>query len=132
MSKEWTTRVDPKYTRQFGVEELHKVYFEPSGWPGKGTSICFLIPECELQVTFLDKDGELIATVNRPPHNRKLKYWLHYVCELATEQCAFLIFTCDTAEQAQHVAKVIAKRLPQHRRAAVERVDEFQARDQLS
>jgi hypothetical protein len=33
---DWTTRVEPKHTRRFGVEEIHSVCFEPEGWPGKG------------------------------------------------------------------------------------------------
>ena len=33
---EWTTRLDPALTRQYGVEEIHDVWFVPKGWPGKG------------------------------------------------------------------------------------------------
>jgi len=32
---DWTTRVLPEYTRPYGVEEVHDVWFVPNGWPGR-------------------------------------------------------------------------------------------------
>jgi hypothetical protein len=79
-------------------------------------------------------DGEPVAMINRPQRNLKLKYWLRYVCEMATKERSFVIFSCDTIEQAERVAKQAAKRLPRHQRIALERMYDPQsrARDNLS
>ena len=60
--------------------------------------------------------------VNRPSTNLNLRYWLRYACEKARAERAFVILTCDTAEQAAHAAKLAAKWLPRHQRAAPERM----------
>jgi|SRR5215831_2237843 len=80
------------------------------------------IPECELQYCVLDADGEPFAMVNR------LKHWLRFVCEMAREQRMFVMLSCDTAEQAERAAKMVAKWLPQHRRVALERMYEAASR----
>ena len=49
---EWTTRLAPEITSQFGVEELHGVCFVPRGWPGKGPAVSLGIPECELSIVW--------------------------------------------------------------------------------
>src|SRR5262245_48180735 len=54
----WTTRVDPAYSRRFGVEEMHNAFFEPPAWTGRGPMITLLIPECELHVTLPGRLGE--------------------------------------------------------------------------
>ncbi len=118
----WTTRVDPVRTRPFGVEELHNVYFEPDGWPGKGDVVALLIPECELHVTWVAADGVPVPIVFRPGKDRSVGYWIRQVCKNATADRAFVIFSCDTAEQAQRAAKRAAKLLPNHRRMSLERM----------
>ena len=70
----WTTRIDPSLTRQYGVEELHNVCFEPPGWPGKGPTVNLLIPECELHFVFFDGNTP-VALVNRPTKNKNVKNW---------------------------------------------------------
>ena len=120
-SPSWTTRLPPELTRQFGVEELHDVWFAPKGSPGKGNVVCLLIPECELQVTVVAPDGKLVQYVNRPP-NRNLKTWLHFACEEATTHRAALSLGCDTAEQAERYAEQAARLLPHHERVALERL----------
>jgi hypothetical protein len=85
---DWTTRIRPDCTAPYGVEELHTVWFTPKGWPGKGTTISLLIPECEMHCSMLDRNGELLHIINCPPTNRNVKRWLRYVCELATQQAS--------------------------------------------
>ena len=134
MKPNWTTRLEPELARPYGVEEIHTVCFEPDGWPGKGPCIGLGVPECELQYCMIGADGEPVAMINRPQRNLKLKYWLRYVCEMATKERSFVIFSCDTIEQAERVAKQAAKRLPRHQRIALERMYDPQsrARDNLS
>jgi hypothetical protein len=124
---EWTTRMPGEHTRPFGVEELHNVFFEPDGWLGKGTTVNLGIPECELIVGSVSPDGEPFACVNRPQHNKSVKGWIRSACKLAMQQRAMLIFSCDTAEQAELAARRAAKLLPQHKRMAMERI--FEPRD---
>jgi hypothetical protein len=75
-----------------------------------------------MQHVIVGADGEPGAMINRPQRNRKVKYWIRFVCEMATKDHTFLIFSCDTAEQAKHAAKLAAKHLPHHRRVAMERM----------
>lgn len=124
----WTTRVDPTYTRPYGVEEVHNVWFTPKGWPGKGPAVTLLIPECEVQLVLVAPDGEPRVLVNRPKLNRNIKYWLRYACKLATINTASLSIACDTAEQAEQAAKRAARLLRHHERAALERMYEAKSR----
>jgi hypothetical protein len=62
----WTTRVLPEFTRQYGVDELHSVLFLPKDWPGKGAAVTLGIPECELLCVFVGEDGEPVTFINRP------------------------------------------------------------------
>jgi hypothetical protein len=119
---EWTTRLDPKLTRTYGVEELHDVCFAPPGWPGKGAAVSLGIPECELICTILAPDGEPIATVNRPKTNRNVKQWMRTACAIARERGAFISFGCDTVEQARIAARRASRLLPRYRRVALERM----------
>jgi hypothetical protein len=126
----WTTRIAPEHTRAFGVEEIHTVCFEPIGWLGKGICVGLGIPECEMHYVYppLTDDGEPLVVVNRPQVNKKVKHWLRYVCKCATADRAIVILSCDTAEQADRAAKMAAKWLPQHRRAALERLYDASSR----
>jgi hypothetical protein len=129
---EWTTRIDPALTRPYGVEQIHDVYFEPTGWPGKGPVVSLGIPECELMLAYGDEPAVI---VNRPQRNLNVKYWTRFACEKAIKSRALLILGCDTAEQAAIAAKRAARLLPHHRRAALERVlgdPAFRARENLS
>lgn len=128
MTSEWTTRLDPAHTAKYGVEEIHSVVFEPPGWPGKGTMVSLLIPECELQICFVAKDGEPVAMVNRPTKNLNVKSWLRTACKQAKENSALLMLSCDTVEQANSGAERVAKLLPHYRRMALERMYEPEAR----
>ena len=66
----WTTLLDPKLTRPYGIEELYKVCFEPLGWPGKGVVIGLgMIPECEQQCCVPMDEGDPVVMVNRPRVN---------------------------------------------------------------
>jgi hypothetical protein len=129
VNTDWTTRLSPSLTRQFGFEELHTAAFMPNDWPGKGGTIIGLgVPECELQVAWLEADREPVAVVNRPSNNRRLKYWMRFACEIATERRAWLILTCNTSKQADHAAKLATRRLPDHQRVALERMYDPAAR----
>ena len=122
MSRESTTRVLPDLTRPHGVEECHTAWFIPKGWPGKGTAISLLIPECELQVVFIAADGQPIAMVNRPAINRDVEGWLRTACETARDAGASMSIVGDTVDQVEHAAKIASRLLPRHERAAIERM----------
>jgi hypothetical protein len=128
LSNNWTTRLLPDLTRQYGVEEVHDVWFTPKEWPGKGPAVSLLIPECEMQVVFLAPDGEPIAFVNRPQLNKNIKAWVRTVCETARDMGASVSFACDTADQAERAAKMAGKLLPNHERTALERMYEAKTR----
>jgi hypothetical protein len=121
--KDWTTRLDPKLTRPFGVEELHDVCFVPMGWPGKGPTIGLGIPECETMFTILAKDGTPITEINRPPTNHDVKRWTRMVCKtaLGIVDCC-VMFNCDTVEQAEQAARRATKWLPGYKRMPLERM----------
>jgi hypothetical protein len=124
----WTTRVLPELTSQYGVEEMHDVWFTPKGWPGKGPTVSLLIPECEMHVAFLAPDGEPVTFVNRPKINKNVKLWVRHVCETARDMGASVTFSCDTSEQAERAAKMANKLLPNHERTALERMYEANSR----
>jgi hypothetical protein len=130
---EWTTRLKPELSRRYGVNEIHEVCFEPNGWPGKGPVIGLGIPECELQFCFIGADSEPVAIVNRQRRNKGIRGWLRFVGKMATQQRLFVMLACDTAEQAERAAKMVAKWLPLHRRVALERMYDAnsRARDKL-
>ena len=124
----WTTRLRPELTGPFGVEELHNVWFTPKEWPGKGPVASLLIPECEMHLCMLGPDGAPVTFVNRPKTNKKVKCWVRTVCELAKERGAAVSFSCDTPEQAKMAARMAAELLPDHQRAALERMYEANSR----
>jgi len=124
----WTTRLRPELTRPFDVEEMHNVWFIPKEWPGKGAVASLLIPECEMHLCMLGPDGAPVTFVNRPKANKKVKCWVRTVCELAKERGAAVSFSCDTAEQAEMAASMAAKLLPNHQRAALERMYDANSR----
>ena len=133
-AQDWTT-VLPEMTDLDGTE-FHTVCFEPAGWKGKGITVGLGIPECEMQYVYppLTSEGEPFVVINRPRVNKNVKHWLRHVCNCATTDCAFVILSCDTAEQAAQAAKMATRWLPQHRRAALERIHNAatRARDKLS
>lgn len=124
----WTTRVLPELTRPYGVEEAHNAWFVPKGWPGKGPAVSLLIPECELQLCILDGKGEPVLMINRPSLNKNVKAWIRSACRVAIDYHATISFGCDTAEQAERAAKMAHKLLPNHERAAIERMYEARSR----
>lgn len=121
-SENWTTRMPPERTEPFGVAELHVVYFLPNDWPGAGPTIGLQIPECKMQCVALAPDGMPLIML-KEPQDKNIKKWLRAACEMAAEQTACLIISCDTNEQATRAAKVATRLLPKHRRAAPERMD---------
>ena len=124
----WTTRLDSQLTARFGVAEVHRVVFEPPGWPGKGPIVSLLVPECELQFHLLGDDGRPVVMINRPTKNPNVTEWMRFVCERAIEFDACMALVCDTREQADAGADQIAKLLPHYRRIALERLDDPWAR----
>jgi hypothetical protein len=120
----WTTRVDPAFTRRYGVEEVHSAWFLPRGWPGSGPCLNLLIPECELQCTTIGPDGRAVTYINRPPSRHEVAYWLTCACEQAAAHKACLSVSCDTREQTEEAAKAVARLLPGYERAALERMQE--------
>jgi hypothetical protein len=129
----WTTRLDPGITRQYGVEEIHGAFFEPPGWLGKGATISLGLPECEVQVALPDPQDEnsaLVGWLNRGGPNQNVKHWISKACQQAAKikGGAALIVSCDTAEQIEIAARRVAKLLPQYSRMSVERFYEAKNR----
>jgi hypothetical protein len=75
-----------------------------------------------MQFCVVGADGEPIAYVNRPPENKNIRHWMNYVCGVATEHRLLVMLNCDTAEQAEAAAKRAFRKLPRHRRMALERI----------
>jgi hypothetical protein len=105
------------------------VCFAPKGWPGKGPGVCLGIPECELVLSTLRPDGEPLALVIRPEAaDREISRWIRRACGAAASQQAFMLFNCNTAEQADMAAARAACLLPGYRRVALERMYDPAAR----
>jgi hypothetical protein len=113
---------------RFNAPELHTVCFAPVGWSGKGPTIGLGIPECEMQYHRVGLDGEPVAFVNRPQVNKNVRHWLDVVCDVASEERLFVMLHCDTPQQAKKAAKYATRKLPQHRRVALERMYDPQTR----
>ena len=124
----WTTRIDTELSNRFNVPEIHTVCFAPIGWPGKGPTIGLGIPECEMQYSRVGADGEPVMFVNRPQINKNVHHWLDVVCDVASEERLFVMLHCDTSHQAKKAAKYATRKLPQHRRVALERMYDPQTR----
>lgn len=133
MAADWTTCIDPEQTRDYGVEELHTVCFEPVGWPGQGLSIGLLIPEGEVQYTLpaTTADGDPVVVISHPRDDKSVRDLLRLVCKRATADSCFVNLVCETAEQAERAASLAGMWLPRHRRLALERLG-GRARDKLS
>jgi hypothetical protein len=129
---DWTTRMPADLTRRYGVEELHSVHFAPKGWPGAGPTIVLGIPECEMHLCQLDKNGEPVVFINRPQVNKSIKSWMRTACSMAREDRLLFILSCDTADQAIRAAKLAAKLLPNHERVANERMEQAEARGRMN
>src|SRR5690242_16661484 len=95
----WTTRADPKQTRPYGCDEVHIVLFQPED----------------------DQGGACAAVVCmiRESSRRMIKQAIAQ----ANQHRARLTFLCDTVCEAAEVAEYAAKRLPKHRRIALERAE---------
>jgi hypothetical protein len=110
---DWTTLI-PRGTRQ--PDDVHAAAFLPKDWPGHGSVVTVLIPECIL----LGPDN---APSNvRPPPSGDVEYWLRSIFEEREYERAAINFICDTPEQAEDAAKAAAPLLPSHERVALERV----------
>jgi hypothetical protein len=110
----WTTRLEG--SQEFGVDELHSAWFQPDGWPGKGTVISLGIPECE--AIYTRADGSMLV---HNPTNRNVRACIRATCRQATKAHAVVLLHCDTLEQLEHAVRLATKLLPHHRRAALER-----------
>jgi hypothetical protein len=110
---DWTTLI-PRGTRQ--PDDVHAAAFLPKDWPGHGSVVTVLIPECIL----LGSDN---APSNvRPPPSGDVDYWLRSIFEEGEYERAAIIFICSTPEQAENAARTAAPLLPSHERIALERV----------
>ena len=121
---DWTTLLEvPAAIREQGNydKDVHSVFFLPVSENILGRSVALLIPECELQVVEV-VSGEPQVVINRPRQNKSVRRWLRFACEIATEKDCPLSLACDTHDQAERVAAMAVKRLPNHRRIAVERM----------
>jgi hypothetical protein len=111
---QWTTCID-------AANGYHTVWFLPRSENILGRCVALLIPECELQNVYLI-DGEPRAIINRPEHNKSIRYWLRFACTIATKEDCSLGIMCNTQEEAEHAAALAARRLPHHRRMPLERM----------
>jgi len=108
--------------------DFHMACFAPSDWPGKGPTVCLGLPECELVLTVLGKNGVPSALVNRPNDNRDVWYWIKFACEMAQQEQAFIMFNCDTIEQLKGAISLLERLLPQYERIALERMYDPESR----
>ncbi len=109
---DWTTLI-PRGTRQ--PDDVHAAAFLPKDWPGHGSVVTVLIPECIL----LGFDN---APSNVPPFSGDVGCWLRSIFEEGEYERPAIIFVCSTPEQAQDAARTAAPLLPSHERIALERV----------
>jgi hypothetical protein len=123
ITEAWTTLID----HPLADKDVHNIWFLPVSENVLGRCVGLLIPECALQNTYI-VNGEPLAIVNRPKQNLSVPHWLRYACKLATEEDCPISFACDTHEQAEHAAAMAAKRLPNHRRVALERMYQAETR----
>jgi hypothetical protein len=91
-----TTRIPPEYTQQFGVAEVHGVFFQHKG----------------------DRGGIAPTVAVQIPEG-----WWHLAAALSQARTlrARVLFLCDTAKQAKRVERRAKNRLPDHRAVALER-----------
>ena len=93
------TRIDPAYTRRFGCEELHGIYFEHrTDRGGPFVAVSFQIPETPPN---LIEKGLAIARAER----------------------ARVSFLCDTHGQARTMYDLARRLLPDHRHVAMQRAE---------
>jgi hypothetical protein len=110
---DWTTLI-PRGTRQ--PDDVHAAVFLPKDWPGHGSVVTVILPECIL----LGSDGALSDV--RPPPSGDVDCWLHSILEGGEYERAAIIFICSTPEQAEDAARTAAPLLPSRERIALERV----------
>jgi hypothetical protein len=110
---DWTTLI-PRGTRRH--DDVHAAAFLPKDWPGHGSVVTVLIPECIL----LGPDN---APSNvRPPPSGDVDCWLRSIFEEGEYERAAIFFLCITTEQAGDAARTAAPLSPSHERIALERV----------
>jgi hypothetical protein len=123
----WTSRLPPSYTRAAGCEELHCAWFVPRGYAGRGPVVTLSLPECELRLTLGVVAGvPVIGTFDNP--RPSVAHWIKDACAIAIKHRASLCIVTDTGEQLTRAARLAAKRLPGHERAALERMADPGAR----
>jgi hypothetical protein len=110
----WTTLM-PRSARQ--PDDVHAAVFLPKRWPGRGSGVSVLIPQCIL----LGPDNT--PSNVRPPPSGDVGCWLHSILEEGEYERAAIIFICSTPEQAEDAARTAVPLLPSHERVALERVD---------
>jgi hypothetical protein len=114
---DWTTRLE-----HTGETVIHQAWFIPNGWPGAGTTVNILLPECEFQVCWKTDDGRTAAAINRPQNNKSQIYWIKFACREAVSRKASIFLSCDTPEQVAKAVKIAARHLPNYKRMPLERV----------
>ena len=121
---EWTTLLDPeRCVKAYGTPlPWHKVCFLPISENILGRHVGLLIPECELQNVYCLDGKEPLSFINRPKVNKNVRLWLKHACKIATEDDCPISFSCDTREQADWAAKAASRKLPNHKRIALERM----------
>jgi hypothetical protein len=110
---DWTTLI-PRGMRQ--PDDVHAAAFLPKDWPGHGSVVIVLIPECIL----LGPDNVPLNV--RPPPSGDVACWLRSIFEEGEYERAAINFICSTPEQAENAARTAAPLLPSHERIALERV----------
>jgi hypothetical protein len=111
----WMTKVLLEFSRLFGFEELHLAMFEPERLPEDRPLVGPEIPELSLCRVV---DGiPHVALMSKDTNCRREA--VHRACKDAVAKQALIWFVCDTAEQAEQVARLAAWWLPNYRRQAL-------------
>jgi hypothetical protein len=94
----WITRINPTWTRAFGCEEVHGVFFQHVEDHGGTTDT---------------------VVVNLPEATSALNVAMQQAAALK----ARVALLCNTTTQAEEAASLAAKLLPNHRRVPVEKAE---------
>jgi hypothetical protein len=115
---EWTTREGPA---------LHIAWFKlKEGRAGRGSvNIQLDIPECAMCFGVRGDDGEVLyldicrSIRSEPADDYDVNAWVHYACEKARQDGVSVDFSCHTHEEAERVAGLATRLLPDHERVTL-------------
>jgi hypothetical protein len=122
----WTTKV-PTESSARRRKEFHLAMFEPERWRDDRAQVSLDIPVWKLTLCWVVDGIPRVAYV--PTNTTSFRTAVRRACKEAIERQALLWFSCDTARQANLAARLAARWLPNHRRQALERMDDAESRE---